>query len=67
MRSPGRHAPAFPGGVVGNEAGPVPHPCVETTNEPRPGSRAPRANHQSDSASLAQESESKSGDLASPS
>ena len=54
IKNRGRHAPAFPGGVVGNEARPALHPTEETTNEPPPGSAAPRANHQSDPGPLAQ-------------
>ena len=54
IKNRGRHAPAFPGGVVGNEARPALHPTEETTDEPPQGSGAPRASQQSDPVSLAQ-------------
>ena len=53
IKNRGRHAPAFPGGAVDNEARPALHPAEETANEPPPGSAAPRASHQSDRGPLA--------------
>ena len=67
IKNRGRHAPAFPVGVAGNEARPALHPAEETANGPRPGSAAPRASRQSDPGPLAQACVPTAGVLVRPS
>ena len=66
IKNRGRRAPAFRGGVAGNEARPVLHRAEETTNEPPPGSGAPRASHQSGLGPLAQGCVPTAGDWCDP-
>ena len=58
-----RHAPAFRGGVAGNEARLAPHPIEETANGPTPGSGVPRVCPQSDTEPLAEGCVPTPGDL----
>ena len=67
IKNRGRRVPAFPGGVVDNEARPALHPAEETANGPLPGSAAPRASHQSDPGPLAQACVPTAGVLVRPS